>query len=81
MVQITETDTTIELTIKDDGAGFDTTDLTAGFGLARMRERAALLNGTLEIDSTPGDGTVVQAVLPVARRTVLPAPVELERTG
>jgi signal transduction histidine kinase len=81
MVQITETDTTIELTIKDDGAGFDTTDLTAGFGLVGMRERAALLNGTLKIDSTPGDGTVVQAVLPVARRTVLPAPVELERTG
>ncbi len=51
------------LQILDDGCGY-TTQKT-GFGIFGMRERAALLGGTLTIE-TPADqhGTLVQALLP-----------------
>ena len=42
---------------------------TDGFGLLGMRERVQLLDGTLRVESTPGDGTVVQASIPIQRRT------------
>ena len=43
--------------------GFDAAAPTAGFGLAGMRERAALMGGDLELRSGAG-GTVVRAILP-----------------
>jgi signal transduction histidine kinase len=45
------------LTIADDGAGFDPAAPAPGhFGVAGMRERAALAGAKLEIDSAPGRG-------------------------
>jgi signal transduction histidine kinase len=52
------------LTVRDDGAGFDVAAAEAarqGMGLFVMRERLALIAGTLEITSQPGRGTVVLA--------------------
>jgi signal transduction histidine kinase len=59
----------LRLQIQDDGRGFDVAAALAGTeraGLAGMRERAALLGGALQIDSHPGAGTLVLAVLPLA---------------
>jgi signal transduction histidine kinase len=70
VVEVLENETTIELTIRDDGAGFDPERKTDGFGVLGMRERAELLHGTLEVDSSPGEGTVVRASLPAQRRGV-----------
>ncbi len=54
------------LEVEDDGAGFDPARPFAGhLGLRSMRERAAHLNGTLQIDSAPGRGTRVAARIPV----------------
>lgn len=56
--------------IEDDGVGFipskylHSNDGLAGMGLLGMRERVALLGGTLMIDSTPGRGTRIRAELP-----------------
>jgi len=50
------------LVIEDDGVGFDTTGEAVsmhGFGLAGMRERAALVGATLQIESEPGRGTTI----------------------
>jgi signal transduction histidine kinase len=55
----------IELTVVDDGRGFDPEAATAGFGLAGMRERAALAGGTLDVTSGEA-GTTVRATLPAA---------------
>ena len=44
------------------------TNRTEGFGVLGMRERAALLHGTLDIQSAPGQGTTVRCTLPVQRR-------------
>ena len=52
--------------VRDDGSGFDPAAGTEGFGLLGMRERAALLGGTLHVESTPGEGTTVSVSIPVA---------------
>ncbi|WBJ99194.1 sensor histidine kinase [Methylocystis parvus] len=50
-----------EMTIEDDGAGFDPQTPTPGhFGVAGMRERAALAGATLEMESAPGKGTRIR---------------------
>lgn len=54
----------LSLEVRDDGQGLPE-DLRAGVGLASMRERAAELGGTCTIESSPGDGTVVRARLPL----------------
>ena len=55
--------------VEDDGTGFvagQARDLgTAGTGLASMRERAAMLGGRLGISSVPGQGTVVELLVPL----------------
>jgi signal transduction histidine kinase len=60
------------LDVRDDGRGFDPTKVrqlsteSQSLGLVGMQERAKLLGGTLEVRSTIGQGTLVQAVLPVS---------------
>jgi len=54
--------------VRDDGVGFDVMrELASGrrsLGLFGMRERAAFVDGTLSVESRPGDGTLVRATLP-----------------
>jgi signal transduction histidine kinase len=56
----------IMLIIEDNGKGFDPTEATQGtaMGLVTMRERAALVNGTIEIESAPGHGTTIFVHVP-----------------
>ena len=50
----------VALTVRDNGMGFDPSTVSdSGFGLASMRERAAIALGRLAITSRPGDGTTV----------------------
>ena len=51
--------------IEDDGAGFALDSVREGaLGLVGMRERAMLLGGRLEVESTPGAGTIILIELP-----------------
>ncbi len=68
VVEVIEGTATIAMSIRDDGAGFDPASQTEGFGVLGMRERAALLHGTLEVESAPGRGTTVRCTLPVQHR-------------
>ena len=57
--------------VTDDGVGFEPQALGAptaegGFGLYSMRERLIAVDGNLVIESSPGAGTVVTAILPTA---------------
>jgi signal transduction histidine kinase len=57
----------LELVVRDDGVGFDAEaalDRASGLGLHGMRERVALLGGSVEIESSPGHGTTVRARIP-----------------
>ena len=57
----------IRLDVRDNGCGFDPTqvDTTQHLGLAGMRERVELLRGSVSVSSTPGQGTLVRARLPM----------------
>jgi PAS domain S-box-containing protein len=59
----------IEIEVTDDGVGFEPSLVREGFGLVGMRERAALLGGSLEVDSTRGSGTRVRAEIPLLTRS------------
>jgi signal transduction histidine kinase len=55
----------ILLSVRDDGSGFDPRRVR-GMGMLGMEERVRHLGGSLEIDSTPGYGTLLQVFLPLA---------------
>jgi PAS domain S-box-containing protein len=58
----------IEIEVRDNGVGFEPNLVREGFGLVGMRERAALLGGTLDISSKRGSGTRVRAEIPLFTR-------------
>jgi len=68
----------LEVTVCDDGRGFDPTHVSRGhwpqFGLQAMRERAESVGGTLELESGPGKGTTVRARFPGVRSRAGAAP-------
>lgn len=64
----------VTMDIYDDGVGFDPAGLAArmnartdggGFGIRSLQERVAALKGSLELESAPGEGTVVAVRLPL----------------
>lgn len=66
----------VRLSVRDNGTGFDPTTARSaeksagtqgGFGLMGLRERARLLGGTLDINSAPGKGTLMQVEVPISR--------------
>lgn len=63
-VEITDEDDRVHMKISDDGKGFDKDSTKHTLGLIGLRERAASVNGRLEIESEPGKGTVVHAIIP-----------------
>lgn len=66
------------LVVRDDGVGFDTgaaRGRASGLGLHGMRERVALLGGSVEIESRPEKGTTVRARIPYRHRRV-PSPAD-----
>jgi two-component system, NarL family, sensor kinase len=65
-VELTIVPEKVELLVEDDGQGFDTLRLPEGrFGLIGLNERAKLLGGSLELSSSPGDGTSLNVVIPL----------------
>ncbi|MEP7357356.1 MAG: sensor histidine kinase, partial [Anaerolineales bacterium] len=56
----------VRLTIEDDGRGFEPDQITADrFGLLGLNERARLLGGSLNLQSSPGEGTRVEVTVPL----------------
>lgn len=57
----------LTLTVLDDGAGFDPsqTPPDGHYGIAGMKERAALIDGSVQVESQPGRGTNVQLTVPL----------------
>jgi signal transduction histidine kinase len=55
----------VNLSIRDDGVGFDAGATEKGLGLVAMIERLELIGGTLEVRSRRGAGTTVEARVPL----------------
>jgi signal transduction histidine kinase len=71
-LRMVSTDRWLMLDVADDGAGFDVEAALRkqdSFGLPGMKERVALLGGSLEIQSTPGSGTRISAKLPIQKES------------
>jgi signal transduction histidine kinase len=68
-------DELVEIVVRDDGQGFDAAAAVAseGFGLLGMRERIALVGGTLSVTSAPGHGAEIKASIPGRRRVPSPS--------
>jgi two-component system sensor histidine kinase UhpB len=66
LVELNAGDGAVELRVADDGVGIASVDGGAEtIGIEGMRERALLTNGTLDIESRPGEGTRVTLRVPV----------------
>ena len=73
IVTVEVADGRLRCTVQDNGAGFEAGRATrggsnTGLGMIGMRERVANLGGTLTLDSSPGYGTTIAAVLPLEGR-------------
>jgi signal transduction histidine kinase len=63
-VTVAQSATGIEVTVADNGRGFDPAR-TRGLGILGMEERVKRLGGNFSVESKPGNGTTIHAVLPV----------------
>ena len=63
-VQLFQNAGMLRLIVKDEGIGFDLATSSNGLGLVSMQERLRMLEGTLTIISSPGQGTIIEAVVP-----------------
>lgn len=59
IVQISQNNNVLNLTIEDDGIGFDKSEIVYGLGLKNIQNRVQLINGTVEIASNKGEGTTI----------------------
>ncbi len=66
-ILLTRKGSTVAAVIEDDGRGFSPETMSnERLGLLGMRERLALLDGTLKVESSPGAGTTIVAEAPVS---------------
>ncbi len=71
-VSIKYQDDKLVVSVIDDGKGFEVEKLTElrkigrGYGLLNMKERMTLIGATCSVQSQPGEGTIVRAVLPLS---------------
>ena len=64
-------DGAVALDVRDDGVGFDTTAArrNESYGLTAMQQRVDALDGGVELESSPGEGSVLHVWVPITRRT------------
>ena len=68
-IKLVGKDQQLHLEVCDEGVGFDVAAarLNGGMGLVSMQERVRLLGGTLSVTSQPGEGTNIQATIPLQK--------------
>lgn len=74
-VRASVSDGALEVRVEDDGKGFDVSSVSSvrldgGQGLLGLRDRAETLNGSVELNSSASEGSVVKLILPITERVV-----------
>jgi signal transduction histidine kinase len=69
-VRVRRNEKSVACSVRDDGIGFDASAMLArkgggGLGLLGIRERVAVLGGTVQINSHPGKGTEITITVPI----------------
>jgi two-component system sensor histidine kinase UhpB len=62
---LSEASDALQIEVQDDGEGFDPALASEGIGIIGMRERVFALGGSIQVRSTPGEGTLVAIALPL----------------
>jgi signal transduction histidine kinase len=65
VIEVNSVSQHLRLSIKDDGRGFDTSAKSTGNGLHNMQKRAQEMQGTFRIQSTTGNGTIIELDIPI----------------
>lgn len=79
-IELAQTDSMLELAVRDDGVGFDVSRTLEGaassgnLGLVGITERVEILGGVLELYSEPGHGTRVRIALPLVTPSTVAIP-------
>ncbi|MBL7870397.1 MAG: hypothetical protein JNM78_02210 [Cyclobacteriaceae bacterium] len=55
----------MNITIEDNGKGFNPSEVSDGLGLNQMKIRTESLSGRIEINSQPGKGTLLLITVPI----------------
>ncbi|MDZ4796187.1 MAG: PAS domain-containing sensor histidine kinase, partial [Bacteroidota bacterium] len=58
-------DGNVQLTIKDNGVGFDTRQKQRGIGLSNIFDRTRFYSGTVDIQTAPGNGCQIIVTIPI----------------
>jgi len=80
-VTLQQRDSTLQITIRDNGIGFDTatrhvhSERGSGIGLHGMEERLRLVEGQFDITTAPGHGTEIRARVPMTEVAARHAPL------
>jgi signal transduction histidine kinase len=69
VIRINATPDAIRVAVEDDGVGLSTMS-SGGLGLKGMRERLAVLGGSLSLAARPGGGTLLSTEIPRVREPV-----------
>jgi signal transduction histidine kinase len=74
-VELKGSETEIRLEVRDSGAGFDVEDAKSngGLGLVSMAERVHLVRGRFGVESRPGEGTKIVAIIPLVPENSRPS--------
>jgi NarL family two-component system sensor histidine kinase YdfH len=65
-VNVRANDKSLLVTIQDDGQGFDASSIPSGhYGILGIKERVRLVNGSFEIQSENGKGTIIKIKIPI----------------
>ena len=64
LVQLSLTDKELQVTVEDDGKGYDLLHVSLGSGLDNIQSRVNYISGEMHIDSRPDKGTSVLIVVP-----------------
>lgn len=70
-VELKKLDGDLVLTISDDGKGFDINKMKKGIGLQNIQSRTVECNGTVDIQSKKGNGTVITIAVPFENTQIL----------
>ena len=64
-IEVQNTARLFRLRVRDDGQGFDEHTIRPGNGLKNLRRRTAEMGGKIEIETRPGEGTVITVTAPI----------------
>ena len=65
VIHLREKDNHLDLSILDDGIGFDTTKKGNGIGFRNIQSRVDIYSGSMDIISSPGEGCRLEVIIPL----------------